>query len=135
MIDKPVIPQHPTRVAAIRGAIDVRADSPAEVREAVIELVGEIGARNQLEPEAIISAQFTATPDLKSVFPAKAAREAGWTAVPMLCTLEIDVPGALPRCIRVMLHANVPVSRPVEHVYLRGAVALRPDLGRLSGDE
>jgi chorismate mutase len=105
------------------------------VHAAVIELVREIGLRNDLRPEAIISAQFTATPDVKSAFPAKAAREAGWTAVPMLCTLEIDVPGALPRCIRVMIHANVPAGRDVEHVYLRGATALRPDLGKLSGEE
>jgi len=53
----------------------------------------------------------------------------------MLCTLEIDVPGALPRCIRVMIHANLPPTRPVEHVYLRGAVALRPDLGKFTGEE
>jgi chorismate mutase len=124
-----------TRVAAVRGAIDVRADTPAEIHSAVIELVREIARRNDLLPEAIISAQFTATPDVRSAFPAKAAREAGWDAVPMLCTLEIDVPGSLPRCIRVMIHANVPATRSVEHVYLRGAVALRPDLGKLSGDE
>lgn len=123
------------RVVAIRGAIDVRADTPAEIHSAVIELVREIARRNELRPEAIISAQFTATPDVRSAFPAKAAREAGWGAVPMLCTLEIDVPDALPRCIRVMLHANVAATREVEHVYLRGAVALRPDLGKLSGDE
>ena len=124
-----------TRVAALRGAIDVRADTPAEIRAAVIELVQEIAERNDLRAEAIISAQFTATPDVKSAFPAKAAREAGWTAVPMLCTLEIDVPGSLPRCIRVMIHANLPVTRDAEHVYLRGAVALRPDLGKMSDDE
>jgi chorismate mutase len=123
------------RIAAIRGAIDVRADTPAEIHSAVIELVREIARRNDLRPEAIISAQFTATPDVRSAFPAKAAREAGWGAVPMLCTLEIDVPDALPRCIRVMLHANIAATREVEHVYLRGAVALRPDLGKLSGDE
>jgi chorismate mutase len=123
------------RIVAIRGAIDVPADTPAEIHSAVIELVREIVRRNELRPEAIISAQFTATPDVRSAFPAKAAREAGWGAVPMLCTLEIDVPDALPRCIRVMLHANIALTREVEHVYLRGAVALRPDLGTLSGDE
>jgi chorismate mutase len=123
------------RIVAIRGAIDVPADTPAEIHSAVIELVREIARRNELRPEAIISAQFTATPDVRSAFPAKAAREAGWGAVPMLCTLEIDVPAALPRCIRVMLHANIALTREVEHVYLRGAVALRPDLGTLSGDE
>src|SRR3954468_2939631 len=134
-----MIDRHPdpgsTRVVAVRGAIDVPSDTPAEIAKAVIELVRQISDRNRLKPEQIISAQFTVTPDVKSAFPAKAAREAGWTAVPMLCTLEIDVPGALQRCIRVMLHANLPASQAVDHVYLRGAVALRPDLGKLSGDE
>jgi len=124
-----------SRVVAIRGAIDVATDTAGEVSSAVIELVRAIGERNRLNPAAIISAQFTVTPDVKSVFPAKAAREAGWSSVPMLCTLEIDVPGALPRCIRVMLHANLPSSQLVEHVYLRGAAALRPDLGKFSGEE
>ena len=128
-------PSGPSRVVAIRGAIDVPADSAAEVHAAVTDLVGQIVERNDLRPSDIISAQFTATPDVTSAFPAKAARDAGWTAVPMLCTLEIDVPGALPRCIRLMLHANLPSNREVEHVYLRGAMALRPDLGKLSGDE
>ena len=124
-----------SRVVAIRGAIDVPADTADEVSAAVVELVRAIGTRNRLEPESIISAQFTVTPDVKSIFPAKAAREAGWSGVPMLCTLEIDVPGALARCIRVMIHANMPASQPVEHVYLRGAVSLRPDLGKFTGEE
>lgn len=134
-----MIDRHPdpgsTRVVAVRGAIDVPLDTPGEIATAVIELVRQIADRNRLRPEQIISAQFTVTPDVKSAFPAKAAREAGWTVVPMLCTLEIDVPGALARCIRVMVHANLPASQAAEHVYLRGAVALRPDLGKLSGDE
>lgn len=134
-----MIDRHPdpgsTRVVAVRGAIDVSSDTPGEIASAVIELVRQIGDRNRLKPNQIISAQFTVTPDVKSAFPAKAAREAGWTAVPMLCTLEIDVPGALPRCIRVMVHANLPTSQAVDHVYLRGAMSLRPDLGKLSGEE
>lgn len=124
-----------TRLIAIRGAIDVPADTQAEISTAVIDLVRQIMTRNRLTPDSIVSAQFTVTPDVKTAFPAKAAREAGWTAVPMLCTLEIDVPGALKRCIRVMLHANVPASQVADHVYMRGAVALRPDLGKLSGEE
>jgi chorismate mutase len=124
-----------TRVAAVRGAIDVPVDSVAEVSAATIELVRAIMDRNRLDPAGIISAQFTVTPDVKSVFPAKAARDAGWSSVPMLCTLEIDVPGALPRCIRLMLHANLPATQAVEHVYLRGAAALRPDLGKFTGEE
>jgi chorismate mutase len=124
-----------TRVVAIRGAIDVPADTAAEVSTATVELVRAIMERNRLAPASVISAQFTVTPDVKSVFPAKAARDAGWSGVPMLCTLEIDVPGALPRCIRLMLHANLPATQVVEHVYLRGAAALRPDLGKFTGEE
>ena len=112
----------------MRGAIDVSADTPDAMRAAVRELVHHITERNSLDSESIISAQFTVTPDLKSIFPAAAAREAGWTSVPMLCATAIDVPGALPRCIRVLVHVNLAASRPVEHVYLRGASVLRPDL-------
>ena len=123
-----------TRVAAVRGAVDVRADTPADIRAAVIDLVRQIGSRNALDTDAIISAQFTATADLKSVFPASAAREAGWTSVPMLCAVAIDVPDALPRCIRVLVHANVPADHRVEHVYLGNAVTLRPDLSGGTSD-
>jgi chorismate mutase len=116
------------RVAAIRGAVDVDRDSADEIRGAVINLVRQIAERNQLAGDAIISAQFTMTPDLRSVFPAAAAREAGWSAVPMLCSTAIDVPGALPKCIRVLVHANLAGGKKPEHVYLGKAVSLRPDL-------
>jgi len=119
---------HSSRVAAIRGAIDVSSDTPEEIRRAVINLVRQISERNRLDGDAVISAQFTMTPDLRSVFPAAAAREARWNAVPMLCATAIDVPGALPRCIRVLVHANLPEGRKAEHVYLGNAVSLRPDL-------
>src|SRR5687768_10314770 len=91
-------------------------------------MVRQISVRNHLEPDAIISAQFTMTPDLRSVFPASAAREAGWTSVPMLCATAIDVPGSLPRCIRVLVHANAREDLKIEHVYLGNAASLRPDL-------
>ena len=123
-----MVRKHSTRVAAIRGAVDVSADTPAEIRAAVIDMVRQVSSRNRLEPDAVISAQFTMTPDLRSVFPASAAREAGWTAVPMICATAIDVPGSLPRCIRVLVHANVAEDQKVEHVYLGNAVSLRPDL-------
>jgi chorismate mutase len=116
------------RLAAIRGAIDVPADSPDAIRRAVTELVRRIGERNQLRADDIVSAQFTMTPDLRSVFPAAAAREAGWNSVPMLCATEIDVPGSLPRCVRVLVHAYLEAGRKADHVYLGRAVSLRPDL-------
>jgi chorismate mutase len=116
------------RVSAIRGAIDVSADTPDEIRHAVMELVRRIGERNALGPDDVVSAQFTMTPDLRSVFPAAAARDAGWNAVPMLCATAIDVPDALPKCIRVLVHAYLEAGRKPDHVYLGKAVSLRPDL-------
>jgi chorismate mutase len=76
----------------------------------------------------VISALFTVTPDLVSEFPARAAREIGWTDVAMLCSTEIPVPGSIDRVIRVLLHVDTTVNRPVRHVYLNGAEELRPDL-------
>jgi chorismate mutase len=120
-------PAHPVR--AVRGAITVAADDAALVRAATIELLEAMLARNGLQPEQLVSVIFTVTPDLASEFPARAARELGWHDVPMLCAQEIAVPGALPRCVRILLHAET--SRPrvlIHHVYLRDAVTLRPDL-------
>src|SRR4051812_36796500 len=92
------------RVIAIRGAADVSVDSGDEIKRVVADLVRHITERNQLESDSLISAQFTMTPDLRSAFPAAAARAAGWTDVPMLCATAIDVPGALTKCIRVLVH-------------------------------
>lgn len=116
------------RLAAIRGAIDVAADSPELIQRAVAELVRRISERNQLRADDVVSAQFTMTPDLRSVFPAAAAREAGWNSVPMLCATAIDVPGSLPRCVRVLVHAYLEAGRKADYVYLGKAVSLRPDL-------
>jgi chorismate mutase len=117
-----------TRVVAIRGAIDVQGDSPRDIRAAVTELVREIGTRNAIAQKDIISAMFTMTPDLVSMFPAEAARAAGWSDVPMLCSTEIAVPKALDRCLRVLVHAYLSEPKKVEHVYLGAAIRLRPDL-------
>ena len=119
------------RVVAIRGATTVSADEPATIRAATRELLAHISERNGLAAGDIISVLFTVTGDLASEFPARAARELGWVDVPLLCAMEVPVPGALPRCIRVLLH--VETNRPrerVEHVYLNGARLLRPDLLR-----
>lgn len=86
--------------------------------------------RNGLDVRDIVSAIFTATPDLTSIFPALPARELGWDAVPLLCATEIAVAGALPRCVRMLVTVERPENRPVEHVYLGGAARLRPDLHR-----
>ena len=117
-----------TVVRAVRGAITVDADQPEEVRAATAELLREVLARNALEPEDLISILFTATPDLVSEFPAVAARQIGLSQVPLMCAQEIAVEGAMPRCIRVLIHCNAPVHRAIRHVYLRGARQLRLDL-------
>jgi prephenate dehydratase len=115
-------------IAAIRGATTVPADTAAEMRAAVAELLGELLARNGLEIRDVVSAVFSVTPDIVSGFPAMAARDVGWASVPMLCTAEMGIPGALTRCIRVLIHARTRGSGPATHAYLRDARALRPDL-------
>ena len=117
-------------MAALRGATTVSADTLPAMRDAVRELLDGILLRNGLDTTDVISAVFSVTPDLTSGFPALAAREAGWGSVPMLCAAEIPVPDALPRCLRVMLHVRACPGRVPEHVYLREAMSLRPDLRR-----
>ena len=118
-------------VRAIRGATQVEADDREQVLEATRELVQTVMDRNELRSEDLISILFTATPDLVSEFPALAARELGLGDVPLMCATEIAVPHALPRVLRLMAHAETPKSRPdIQHVYLRGAVALRRDIAQ-----
>ena len=114
---------------AIRGATTVARDDGDELIAATRELLLAIIERNKLVAADVISAIFTLTPDLVSEFPALAARELGWTDVALLCTMEIPVPGALQHTIRVLLHVEFEEPRNgVDHVYLRDAVILRPDL-------
>lgn len=119
----------PRSVRAVRGATTVSADQPALIREAVHEMLDAVLDDNDLVPADIISAVFTATPDLVSEFPAHAARLYGWTDIPLLCAQELPVAGALPRCLRVMIHAETSRARhEIRHVYLRDAILLRSDL-------
>lgn len=116
-------------VRALRGATTVEQDDPGSIERATRELLLAIMAANDLAPDALVSAIFTMTEDLRSDFPARTARDLGWTDVPFLCTVEIPVPGSLAKCIRVLLH--VETGRPrsaMRHVYLHGARVLRPDL-------
>ena len=118
-------------VRAVRGATQVDADDRDLILDAVSELVEAVLERNSLTTEDLISIVFTATPDLRAEFPAYAARLAGITDVPLLCATEIDVPGSLPRTIRLLAHVETDRTRhDVRHVYLRGAAALRTDLPR-----
>lgn len=115
-------------VRGIRGATTVETDDKEAIISATEELLEEICRQNEFAPEDVASAFFTLTCDLKATFPAEAARKRGWTMVPMLCATEIPVPGSMPKCIRVLIHLNT-LKGPdeVHHVYLRRAVALRPD--------
>ena len=114
---------------AVRGATTVEADDAALIRAAVTQLLETMLDDNDIAPADVISAVFTATPDLVSEFPAHAARLLGWNDIPLLCAQELPVQGALPRCIRVLLHAESRLLRSeVKHAYLRHAVLLRADL-------
>ncbi len=117
-------------IRGIRGAITVDQDEPEQVRSAARELMEAILSRNQIADfDDVISAVFTTTADVCSAFPAEAARAMGMHHVPLLCAREIPVPGSMPRCIRILLHVNSD-RKPaeIEHVYLRDAERLRPDL-------
>ena len=116
-------------VRAVRGATQVDRDERDVVLAAAGELVAAVLARNAIEPDDLISVVFTATPDLTSEFPAYAARQLGITDVPLLCATEIDVPGAMPRVLRLLAHFETDRSRSdIRHVYLHGAAGLRTDL-------
>ncbi|MFC4949027.1 chorismate mutase [Pseudonocardia sp. GCM10023141] len=116
-------------VRAIRGAIQVDADTRDDILEGSAELVRAVLKRNELVSDDIISILFTATPDITAEFPAYAARLLGLTDVPLMCASEIAVPGALPRTLRLLAHVDTSRSRAeLRHVYLRGAAALRTDL-------
>ena len=116
-------------VRAFRGAIQIEEDSSQVMRVAVKELLLGLLGENQIEESDLISIFFTSTPDLTSEFPAAAARAMGIIDVPLICASEIAVKGALPRTIRIMLHAYSVLEREaISHQYLRGASVLRPDV-------
>lgn len=120
------------RVRGIRGAVTVEADDAAAIVDATKRLLCAMIERNDVELDDIASVLFSLTPDLRAAFPALGARELGWVHVPMLHFTEIDVPGSLPRVVRVLMHVNtVRAQNAVEHVYLDGATVLRPDLAKV----
>jgi chorismate mutase len=121
-------------IRGFRGATALSADHADEMNEAVAELVSAMIERNRIRDEDVISMFLTNTPDLRSAFPAAAVRRAGLTDIPLLCASEIDVAGAMPRVVRILLHAASSLTRAeVQHVYLRGTEALRADLPHTSG--
>ena len=124
------------RVQGIRGAavVESMTASDSDQTESILATTRDLlrailEANPTLRTTDLASVIFTVTEDLCSTYPAKAARQLGWTNVPMLCMQEIPVPGGLPRCIRVLLHWNVDLPQEsIHHVYLGAASTLRPDL-------
>src|SRR5688500_12272603 len=116
------------RLQGIRGATTVERNDAAEILGATDELLRTLIESNELQPDDIVSALFTVTRDLDAAFPAQAAEDFGWNIVALLHASEIPVPGSLPKCIRLLVHAYTARSRAeIKHCYLRGATALRPD--------
>jgi chorismate mutase len=116
-------------VRGVRGATTVEGNHEAAILDATQRLLQDMVRANDIKPHEIAAIIFTATPDLNAAFPAEAARRMGWQAVPLMSATEMDVPGALPRCVRVLMFWNTPMTQDeVVHVYLGGAEALRPDL-------
>ena len=119
-------------VRGVRGATTVAENTRDQILEETRKLLALLIRFNDLEPKEVVSAIFTVTSDLNAEFPALAARQLGWLDVPLLCTHEIDVPGSLRRCVRILIHWNT--DRPqseVTPVYINEAVKLRPDLSSL----
>jgi chorismate mutase len=119
----------PRAVRALRGATTVDADTPEQITERVTTLLKEMWARNDVDHDDLISILFTATEDITSIFPATAARAIGLGDVPLICAREIPVQGAMPLCVRVLVHLETDKSRrELHHVYLEQAKSLRDDL-------
>lgn len=117
------------RLRALRGATTTSADDADEIVAATVELLGEMLTRNGIEHDDLVSMIFTTTPDLHAEFPAFGARKAGISDIPLLCSQEIDVPGAIERCIRVLMHLYTDRDySALRHVYLGDARQLRTDL-------
>jgi len=117
-------------VRGIRGAITVESNSRDAILDATRELLGELIRANDVHADDVASAWFTLTSDLNAEFPAVVARsDFGWTNVALECVQEMDVPGSLRMCLRILLHVNTERTQDqICHVYLRGASVLRPDL-------
>ena len=116
------------RLWAVRGAVQAESNDVDAILDATEALMRELMSRNELEPERMVSCLFTTTDDLNAEFPAVAARRLGLEAVPLLCTRELDVPGAMRSVIRVLVHYYAPGGHAPAHTYLGKAQELRSDL-------
>ncbi len=116
----------------VRGATTVTENSRDAILNATRQMLALLIRRNQIKSEDIASAIFTVTKDLNAEFPALAARQLGWIEVPLLCGYEIEVPGSLSLCVRVLVHWNTALPQSeIQHIYIHDAVRLRPDLSKL----
>ena len=116
-------------VRGLRGATTIDVDEHEHITERMLALLTELFERNDIDHEDLISIVFTATDDIHSIFPAAAARKFGLGDVPLICARELDIEGATPRCIRVLVHLTTERTRQeLHHVYLEGARGLRDDL-------
>ena len=116
----------------VRGATTAEANTAEAILEAARQLLALMIRQNDIRHEDVASAIFTTTPDLDAEFPALAARQLGWFNVALMCNHELDVPGSLRRCVRILLHWNTdkPADQ-IHHVYIKGAAELRPDLSKV----
>jgi chorismate mutase len=116
----------------VRGATTVEQNTREAILKATRQLLALIIRRNEIDPADVASAVFTVTRDVNAEFPALAARQMGWLDVPLLCGYEVEVPGSLGLCIRILLHWNTTKSqKDIHHVYIHKAISLRPDLSKL----
>lgn len=113
----------------VRGAITVEANTAEAIWEGTKELLQALIVANGIEEDDVASVIFTTTPDLNAAYPAKAARDLGWRQTALMGMQEMDVPDGIQRCIRILIHWNTTKSvGELQHVFLRDAVRLRPDL-------
>ena len=123
-------------VRAVRGATQLEEDTREHMLDRVAELVTDVMTANGLEVDDFISIIFTATSDLVSEFPAYAARQLGFSDVPLVCARELEIEGSMPRVVRLMAHVETELPRPeITHVYLHGAANLRRDLSRTTSHD
>lgn len=118
-------------IRGVRGAITVNSNTESEIIAATEELAAQMIELNNISPENVASVFISTTEDLNQTFPAKALRKfSGWTYVPVMCMRELPVPNSLELCVRIMMHVNTDIPQDqIGHIYLKGAKALRPDLG------
>ena len=124
----PIQPSAPIVCRGVRGATTVEANNGSAILEATRDLLERLIAANQIDQEDVASIWFTTTPDLNVEYPAVAARQLGWHDAALMCSHEMAVPHGLPMCIRILIHWNTTRKlSEIQHVYIRGAVNLRPD--------